>query len=188
MLIQLTLIDSCIHGERRAEYELFKVCYPYLMSICIRYTRNQDKAKEVLNQGFYKILSNLNKYDRESPIKPWIRKIMINTLINEFKKEKLHYKTMHYVENYYEDEIYSELNESLARSNAEEIYAYIGRLAPASRQVFNLYFIDGYKHREIAEMLSITEGTSKWHLNAAKEKLKELLTQNELMLKENNNE
>jgi len=158
------------------------------MSICIRYTRNQDKAKEVLNQGFYKILSNLNKYDRESPIKPWIRKIMINTLINEFKKEKLHYKTMHYVENYYEDESYSELNESLARSNAEEIYAYIGRLAPASRQVFNLYFIDGYKHREIAEMLSITEGTSKWHLNAAKEKLKELLTQNELMLKENNNE
>jgi RNA polymerase sigma factor (sigma-70 family) len=188
MLIQLTLIDSCINGERRAEYEFFKVCYPYLMSICIRYTRNEDKAKEVLNQGFYKILSNLNTYDRESPIKPWIRKIMINTLINEFKKEKLHYKTMHYVENYYDEETYSVLNESLARSNTEEIYGFIAKLAPASRQVFNLYFIDGYKHREIAEMLNITEGTSKWHLNAAREKLKELLMNNELIFKGNHNE
>ena len=146
MLIQLTLIESCINGERKAEYELFKVCYPYLMSICIRYTRNQDKAKEVLNLGFYKILSNLNKYDKVSPIKPWIRKIMINTLINEFKKEKLHYQTMQYVETYFEEETYAELNESIARSNVEEIYGYIAQLAPASRQVFNLYFIDGYKH------------------------------------------
>jgi len=158
------------------------------MSICIRYTRNQDKAKEVLNQGFYKILSNLRTYDRESPIKPWIRKIMINTLINEFKKEKQHYKTMHYVENYFDDESYSELNESIARSNAEEIYGFIARLAPATGQVFNLYYIDGYIHKEIAEMLNITEGTSKWHLNAAREKLKELLVKNELILKDNNNE
>jgi len=188
MLIQLTLIDSCINGERRAEYELFKVCYPYLMSICIRYTRNQDKAKEVLNLGFYKILTSLDKYDKQSPIKPWIRKIMINTLINEFKKEKLHYKTMEYVETYFEEETYSELNESLTRSNAEEIYGFIARLAPASRQVFNLYFIDGYKHREIADMLNITEGTSKWHLNAAREKLKELMQKKELIVKDNHNE
>lgn len=175
MLIQTTLIKSCIEGKRQAEYELFKLCYPYLMSICIRYTRNQHKAKEVLNLGFYKILSNLNKFEQQSPIKPWIRKIMINTLINEFKKEKLHSQKIEYVETYFDDQNFSDMNDCLSRSNSQEIYDFIARLTPASQQVFNLYFIDGYKHREIAEMLNISEGTSKWHLNTAREKLKDLL-------------
>lgn len=158
------------------------------MSICIRYTRNQDKAKEVLNLGFYKILTSLNKYDQQSPIKPWIRKIMINTLINEFKKEKLHHQNVMYVDTYFEEESYSELNECISRSNAQELYNIIAQLAPASRHVFNLYFIDGYKHKEIADMLGITEGTSKWHLNSAREKLKELLQTKELIVKSNNHE
>src|SRR5687767_9544623 len=98
MDIQQKLITACINGERKAEYELYKVTYSYLMSICIRYTRNQDRAKEVLNIGFLKILSNLGKYNSEIPFKPWIRKVMINTLINEYKKEKVHYSNMQYVE------------------------------------------------------------------------------------------
>lgn len=188
MLIQLTLIDSCIRGERRAEYELFKLCYPYLMSICIRYTRNADKAKEVLNIGFYRILSNLNKFDQNSPFKPWARRVMINTLINEFKKEKIHYSHMEYVGDYYESEDYAELNNCISRSDADAIYAFIARLSPANQQVFNLYFIDGFKHKEIAEMLNISEGTSKWHLNAAREKLKSMLSKHEPVLKENQDE
>jgi RNA polymerase sigma factor (sigma-70 family) len=175
MDIQQKLITACINGERKAEYDLYKATYSYLMSICIRYTRNPDKAKEVLNMGFLKILTNLSRYNPEIPFKPWIRKVMVNTLINEYKKEKIHYTAMQYVEEYHETDKYAELNDAMAKINAEQIYSFIAKLPPASRQVFNLYFIEGYKHREIAELLNITEGTSKWHLNSAREKLKEML-------------
>ena len=175
MDIQQKLITDCINRDRKAEYELFKVTYSYLMSICIRYTRNEDKAKEVLNMGFLTILTNLNKYKPEVPFKAWIRRVMINTLINEYKKEKIHYSNVQYVEDYYETDKYSEINEAITKINADMIYALIAKLPPASQQVFNLYFVDGFKHKEIAEMLNITEGTSKWHLNAAREKLKEML-------------
>jgi RNA polymerase sigma factor (sigma-70 family) len=177
MDIQQALIDDCIKGERKAEYALYKATYSYFMSICIRYTHNQDRAKEVLNMGFYKLLTNLKSYKTEVPFKPWARKIMINTLINEYKKEKHHNSNINYVESYYDNSDYSDLNSAVGKINADQIYAFIAQLPPASRQVFNMYFIDGYKHREIAEMLNISEGTSKWHLNSAREKLKEMIRQ-----------
>ena len=183
MDIQQKLIDACIKGERKAEYDLYKASYSYLMSICLRYTRNPDKAKEVLNIGFLKILTNLNKYNSEIPFKPWIRKVMINTLINEYKKEKVHASNVQYLEGYHENDNYSEINEAITKINVEEIYLFIAKLPPASQQVFNLYFIDGYKHREIAELLNISEGTSKWHLNSAREKLKEMLIKNDVTIK-----
>ena len=183
MDIQPTLIKACITGDRKAEYALYKATYSYLMSICIRYTRKPDRAKEVMNVGFLKILTNLNRYNSDIPFKPWIRKVMINTLINEYKKEKIHYGNIQYVENYHETDKYAEINQAITKINADQIYEFIAKLPPASQQVFNLYFIDGYKHKEIAEMLSISEGTSKWHLNAAREKLKEMLKQIESPVK-----
>jgi RNA polymerase sigma factor (sigma-70 family) len=183
MDISQELIEDCVKGERKAEYALYKAAYSYLMSICIRYTRSPEKAKEILNMGFYKILANLNKYDSSSPFKPWARKVMVNTLINEYKKEKIHYGNIQYVEEYYDNKDYSELNVAVAKINADQIYAFIAKLPPASQQVFNMYFIDGFKHKEIAEMLSISEGTSKWHLNAAKEKLKEMIREVDSQIK-----
>ena|SRR6218665_963938 len=175
MNIQQKLIDDCIRRDRRAEYELYKVTYSYLMSICIRYTRNSEKAGEVLNMGFLRILTNLEKYRPEVPFKSWIRRVMINTLINEYKKEKKHYDAVLYVEEFYDKENFSDVNDAIAKIDSEQIYSLIAKLPPASQQVFNLYFVDGFKHKEIAEMLEITEGTSKWHLNAAREKLKKML-------------
>lgn len=182
MDIQQRLIDLCIKGERRAEYELFKAMYSYLMSICLRYTRNEEKAREVLNMGYYKILTNLNKYNPESPFKPWARRVMINTLINEYKKEKIHYQNVIYVDDYIETEKQADINSAVSGLDADRLYQFIAQLPPASQQVFNLYFIDGYKHREIAELLNISEGTSKWHLNWAREKLKEMIKQIDLPL------
>jgi RNA polymerase sigma factor (sigma-70 family) len=175
MDVQQQLIDQCIDRDRKAEFRLYKVCYSYLMSICLRYTRNADKASEVLNIGFLRILNNLDKYRPEVPFKAWVRRVMINTLINEYKKEKKHYETVLYVEDLYETDQFSELNEGISKIDADQIYGLIATLPPASQQVFNLYFVDGFKHKEIAEMLDISEGTSKWHLNAAREKLKKLI-------------
>lgn len=175
MNIQQKLIDDCINRDRRAEFELYKLSYRYLMSICIRYTRNSEKANEILNMGFLKILTNLDKYKPEAPFKSWIRKVMINTLINEYKKEKKHHETILYVDEIYDTASYSDINEAISKVDSDVIYELISKLPPASQQVFNLYFIDGYKHKEIASMLDISEGTSKWHLNASREKLKKML-------------
>src|SRR5688572_21612889 len=128
MDIQPQLITDCINGERKAEYALYKATFSYLMSICMRYTRSSEKAKEVLNMGFFKILTNLNKYNREVPFKPWIRKVMINTLINEYKKEKTHHENIMYVEEYYETDKFSEINVAITRIDADQIYGFIAKL------------------------------------------------------------
>jgi RNA polymerase sigma factor (sigma-70 family) len=173
MNIQPTLIASCIKRDRKAEYELYKNTYSYLMSICLRYTRDKDMASEMLNVGFLKILSNLEKYNLAIPFKVWIRKIMVNTLIDEYRKTKREKERVTYVEEYYDSANYSEANEALSKINVQQIYALINDLPEATKQVFNLFVIDGYAHKEIADMLGISEGTSKWHLNAARQKLKD---------------
>lgn len=177
MNIQPQLIKDCINRNRRSEYELYKLTYSYLMSICVRYTRNQDLAKEILNVGFLKILNNLDKYKEEIPFKAWIRRIMINTLIDEYRKNKKQSEVIDYVEEYYDNSEYAELNSALDRINTAKIHELITKLPPMAQQVFNLFVVDGYSHKEIAEMLSIEEGTSKWHLNSARTKLKEMLEQ-----------
>lgn len=177
MNIQPQLIKECINRNRRAEYELYKLTYSYLMSISIRYTRNQDLAKEMLNVGFLKILNNLSKYKEDVPFKAWIRKIMINTLIDEYRKQKKQSEVIDYVEEYYDNSDYAELNSALERINTAQIYELITKLPPMAQQVFNLFVIDGYSHKEIGEILNIEEGTSKWHLNSARAKLKEMLEQ-----------
>ncbi|MCE3229333.1 MAG: polymerase sigma factor, sigma-70 family [Bacteroidetes bacterium] len=173
MNIQPSLIASCIKRDRKAEYELYKNTYSYLMSICLRYTKDKDMASEMLNVGFLKILSNLEKYNLAIPFKVWIRKIMVNTLIDEYRKSKREKERVTYVEEYYDSTDYSEANEAISKINVQQIYALINDLPEATKQVFNLFVIDGYAHKEIADMLGISEGTSKWHLNAARQKLKD---------------
>ena len=175
MDVQPKLIKDCINRNRKAEYELYKVTFSYLMSICIRYTKNQDQAKEQLNMGFLKILTNLEKYSETVPFKAWIRKIMINTLIDEYRKHKKNSEVIDYVEDYYETSNYSEQNTALDKISVDQIHKLIEKLPPMAQQVFNLFIIDGYSHKEIGDMLNIEEGTSKWHLNSARQKLKEML-------------
>jgi RNA polymerase sigma factor (sigma-70 family) len=175
MNIELDLITACINRERKAEYELYKRTYGYLMFICFRYTNSKEEAKEILNIGFYKILSNLEKYRPEVPFKSWIRKVMINVLIDEYRKEKKHAENIQYVEEYYETQNHSELNNALSKMDLASISDLIIKLPPMSREVFNLFVIDGFSHKEISEMLGMSEGTSKWHLNFSKTKLKEMI-------------
>lgn len=147
------------------------------MSICRRYIRQDEKAREVLNLGFYRILTKIDQYQPLAPFQYWARKVMVSVLINEHKKEKLHYSHHQYVEVYNEEAEFGVINEAIERSDIREIAALIEKLPAASRNVFNLYVVDGYSHAEIASMLGISEGTSKWHLNAARTKLKEFLNE-----------
>ena len=177
MEIHPDLIERCTNGDRRAENELYKNLYGFLMSICRRYIKQEEKARELLNIGFSKVLINIGKYKPVAPFQYWARRIMINVLINENKKEKLHYGNYMYVETLHEDQHYSDINAAIETFNIAHIARMIEKLPPASRQVFNLFIVDGYSHQEISGMLGISEGTSKWHLNAAREKLKTILSE-----------
>lgn len=143
------------------------------MGICLRYAKDRDTASEMLNMGYMKILKSLSTYKPEIPFKAWIRKIMVNTLIDEYRKNKREREKLTYVEQYYDSSDFSDVNEAVSRMDFSAILDHINALPEATRKVFNLYAIDGYSHKEIGELLGISEGTSKWHLNAARQKLKE---------------
>lgn len=175
MNIQPQLLALCMKHDRKAEYELYKLSYSYLMSICMRYSKDKDTASEILNMGYLKILKNLSTYNPQIPFKAWIRRIMVNTLIDEYRKNKREKERVTYVEEYFDSSDFSEVNEALGKISYNQLLEQINLLPEATRKVFNLFAIDGYSHKEIGELLTISEGTSKWHLNAARQKLKEYI-------------
>lgn len=175
MTIQPQLIALCVKQDRKAEYELYKQTYSYLMGICMRYSKDKDSASESLNIGFLKILKNLSSYKPEIPFKAWIRRVMVNTLIDEYRKNKREKEKVTYVQEYFDSSDFSDVNEALSKISYNQLLVQINLLPEATKKVFNLFAIDGYSHKEIGEMLSISEGTSKWHLNAARQKLKEYI-------------
>jgi RNA polymerase sigma factor (sigma-70 family) len=144
------------------------------MSICTRYERNKEYAEELLNQAFLKILMNLDKYNDKVPLKVWMRRIAINTIIDEYRKNKRMKEAISY--NDFSEENYPansyDVNEYLKKADAEEILIMIEKLPEMSQNVFNMYVIDGFSHKEIAGMLGISDGTSRWYLNLAKTELR----------------
>ncbi|MBK9285959.1 MAG: RNA polymerase sigma factor [Sphingobacteriaceae bacterium] len=144
------------------------------MSICTRYEKNKDDAESLLNQSFLKILMGMDKYKKEIPFKLWIRKITINTIIDDFRKNnKLKKLTvLKDFQNEYDHEGNYDINEYIKKINAAEIYNLITKLPDMNQKVFNLFVVDGFSHKEISELLNIPSGTSRWLLNSAKEELK----------------
>ncbi len=173
------LIQDCINGDRKAQFKLYKDCFPILMAVCLRYKKTEEDSKIILNEGFLKILNNLKSYSPPAPFEAWIRRIMINTIIDDFRKYRKVKEVIEYAdmtssqENY--DKIAIDYNRADQEFDAEQIQELIGLLPPVSQKVFNLFAIDGYSHKEIGEMLDISVGTSKWHLSFSRKKIQELI-------------
>ena len=188
MVIEKQLLAACINRERKAQFLLYKKCYGVLMSVCMRYKKNREDASGLVNQGFLKILNNIEKYNETAPFEAWIRKIMVNTVIDEFRKEKKDIESMEYsdFQSRYNRDYNQHINYNYADQNfdAEELEKMLMELPPKSRQVFNLFAIDGYAHKEIGEMLKISEGTSKWHVNFARNKLREMIEKKKKVLQQ----
>ncbi len=174
MEIDSELIEKCIERDQRAQYTLYRKCYGILMGTCFRYADQKVDAESLLNLAFCKILMNLEKYKPEVPFEAWIRRITINTIIDEFRKQKKYRETHSYPDEYLPDG-HVDMNMADAHFQAEELKKLILRLPRVSQKVFNLYVIDGYKHAEISEMLKISEGTSKWHLSHARKLLRKMI-------------
>ena len=162
-----TLIDRCIRKEAKAQYELYKALYPMMMSVCSRYERNKQDAVSSMNAGFMKILDGIGDRRPEVPFEAWARRIIINTVIDAFRSSK-HRKSVESLDETVEDVQATDANDYLRNMEAESFADLLLRVPPMSRNVFNLFAIDGHAHKEIAEMLDISEGTSKWHVNNAR--------------------
>jgi len=168
------IIDGCKNHDRKAQEQLYRRFYRVMMTLCLRYTKNETDALEVLNTGFYKVFKNIAKYDpSRASVYTWIRTIIINSCLDFIKKKGSQIEAK---------EIDSAISvdippDIISKMSANEILQLVRQLAPATQAVFNLYIIEGYNHNEIANLMKISTGTSKWHLSEARKKLQKLITE-----------
>jgi RNA polymerase sigma factor (sigma-70 family) len=165
------IINGCIRQDRSSQYMLYKEFYSYGMAICRRYSLNDYDAADVLNDGFLKVFTHIEKYDPEKPFKSWIGRIITNTAIDHYRMN-LKFSDHDDVDTHENIGNAAVVYDQLAY---KDLLALVQSLSPAYRTVFNLYAIDGYSHDEIAELLKISVGTSKSNLFKARQKLQEKL-------------
>ena len=171
-------IKECLKNDRKAQFELYNLSFEYLMRTCRRYKANREDAVSLLNDGFLKILLNLDKYDSSQDYLPWASTIMVRTAIDDYRRNKKYNEQTDLKES---DRDLEELNLSqshlqvIDELSAEEVREMIFELPENERIVFNLYEWEGYKHNEIADKLGVSERTTKRYLKAAKVMLKKMI-------------
>ncbi len=162
-----SLIAKAANGNRKGQKELFDLFAPKMLSICRQYIKNKDVAEEVMLTGFLKVFTHLKSYKAEGSFEGWIRRIMVNESISQLRRDKkLFYKDETEIENSLEHVTYIDSELEVA-----EIQKLIDSLPDGYKTVFVLYAVEGYKHGEIAELLQISESTSKSQLFKARKML-----------------
>ncbi|MEO6838986.1 MAG: RNA polymerase sigma factor [Ginsengibacter sp.] len=171
ILPESDLIKGCIEGDPQMQRLLYDRFSSMMYAVCLRYAENTEDANDVLQEGFIKVYRSLSKFRAEGSFEGWVRRIFINTSIEHFRKKVKLYNVSEVPENTVEDNDLSALDVLAAK----DIMNIINELSPGYKMVFNMHVIEGYSHKEIAEILGITEGTSKSQLARAKGVLKRIL-------------
>jgi RNA polymerase sigma factor (sigma-70 family) len=167
-----SLLDGCKTSDRRSQELLYKQYFGFAMGICLRYTKNRDEALEVLNDSFLKVFNKIDKFDFEKPFRTWVKRIVINTAIDNFRKQQKHYFHKDI------DEVISEESKEISaidKLNFEDLLMLIHKLPHAYQVNFNLFAIEGFKHEEIAEIMQISVGTSKSNVSRARFLIRRML-------------
>jgi RNA polymerase sigma-70 factor (ECF subfamily) len=159
------LIKGCLKADRYSQSQLYELFATKMFAVCLRYSRNPEEAEEILQEGFSKVFEFIHQYRFEGSFEGWVRKIMVNCALQKYRN-KPH---LHIIGNIESENIeYWENEDISSRLGAKELVKMIQQLPPAYRMVFNLFVFEGMKHREIAELLGISEGTSKSNLSDAR--------------------
>jgi RNA polymerase sigma factor (sigma-70 family) len=162
------LIEGCAANDRKSQEQLYKRYYNPMLALCFRYTKNQEDAIEVLHEGLLKVFQHIREFDpSKSALYTWIHTIMVRSAIDFVRKKKLEIVNIEW--NDFTEPVIQP--ETLIDKSAEEIFYFLNQLPEISATVFNLHVIEGYKHREISQLLQISEGNSKWYLSEAKRQL-----------------
>ena len=176
MGLDIKIIEGCIAGNRKAQKFLFDKYKASMLGVCLRYCKSRDEAEDVLMEAFMTILSQIHSYRGEGSIDQWIRRIVVNTAINNYRKNLKHYFHAD-IDNVNETDIDEDSNFEIDdKHSVEVIMNAMQQMPDGYRIVLNMYIVEGYKHKEIAEMLHITVGTSKSQLSKARKIIQEKLT------------
>ena len=163
-IAEIDLIKGCLEEDRRMQEELYRRFAPRMYAVCLRYAGNPEDAEDVLQEGFIKIFKKLNSFRREGSFEGWIRRVFVNTAIEHFRRKRYLQSISVKEENTIEGADISVLDKMAVK----DIVALIKELSPGYRTIFNMYVIDGFTHKEISDILNISEGTSKSQLSRAK--------------------
>ncbi len=172
------LVKECVSGNSVAQKKFYDLFAKKMMGVCMRYTNNYDEAQDVLQEGFIKIFNKLPKFESKGSLEGWVRRIIVNTALDNYRKNKKHQGNVDV------DSVGFMLEKkdfTIEEINAQDLLKIIYTIPEGYRVVFNLFAIEGYSHKEIAEKLGVTESTSKSQYSRAKKLLRKLLIENNIV-------
>jgi RNA polymerase sigma-70 factor (ECF subfamily) len=180
---QQELIDGCLKGDSRSQHAVYKMYYGKMKAVCLRYASSTDEAKDMVQDGFIRVFSSLEKFEGNGSLEGWIRRIMVNLSIDQYRKKKHHVdldleNSKHLVEENTEEE--DDLESDIYDFQPHHIVEAMQQLTPVYRTVFNLYVFENFSHQEISEKLGISLGTSKSNYSKAKKNMKKILLKNKI--------
>lgn len=163
------LIKACQKGKREAQGELYSMYYKKMYGVCLYYSKDETEAMDFLQDGFFHLFQKIGKYSFKGSFEGWMRRLFVNLILQSYRSKKLLYPTgLETIES--ENLSYENIIEDIT---VRDLLELVRELSPQYKLVFNLYAIEGYSHKEIAQKLSISEGTSKSNLSRARTLLKE---------------
>lgn len=180
MISEADILTGCKAGKRKFQQLLFERMYGKMMVVCLRYSKNEAEALDAFQDAFIKVFNKLDTFDGSGSLEAWIKRIMINTAIDQLRRNKKYHQTYELNEeilNGENEELAAEEEDLLDKVSFEDLLNAVQDLTPAYRSVFNMYVVDGFSHHEIAQKLAISVGTSKSNLFKAKHNLKNILIQ-----------
>jgi RNA polymerase sigma factor (sigma-70 family) len=162
------IIRGCVENNRKSQEMLYRRYAKAMFKLCLVYESDHDKAKDILQEAFIKIFKNIDRFNRQCSLKGWMKKIITNTAIDHYRKQH-HEAQFIPIENIVNPCSIEETVASIL--NTKDIISQVNRLPAGARIIFQLHALEGYSHKEIANLLHISEGTSKSQINRAKQLL-----------------
>ena len=176
LLAQKEIIRQCLNNERQAQFKLYEKYSPALFGVCLRYAKNSTDAEDILQEGFIKVFRYLKDFSGRGSFEGWLRKIMVNSALNFYKRKNLISKGADSETVQYYVATENDVN-AVAKMNHEELLNIIKNLPDGYRTVFNLNVIEGYSHKEIGSLMQISVNTSKSQLSRARKSLKRTISE-----------
>jgi RNA polymerase sigma-70 factor (ECF subfamily) len=174
------IIDGCIANDRNSQKTLYNLFAGKMLAVCMRYAKDKSEAEDMLQEGFVKIFLNIHKFKNEGSFEGWVRRIMVYTAINHYKQRIRKFQETLDMDN--NDSAFDE--GIIEKISAKEIVALVQQMPEGYRMVFNLYAIEGYTHKEIADIMGIAIGTSKSQYARAKSYMQQVIKQHYQILNE----
>ncbi len=162
------LIRGCLANNRRIQEMLYRRYAKPMYNICLMYERDRDEAKDILQEAFIKIFRNISSFNTQGSFKAWMKRIVANTAIDHYRKN---YREPEFIPVEHSIHSFSSGESVDSILNTRDLISQVDRLPGGAKMIFQLYAIEGYSHKEIAELLNISEGTSKSQINRARQLL-----------------